>query len=53
MASLPKAKHQKTALKMAEEEGLKAAGASLAKMESNLWEGSIILSSFLQDLLVY
>lgn len=48
MASLLKAKHQETALKMAEEEGLKIASASLAEMESTIWEGSIILYSFLQ-----
>lgn len=43
MASLLKAKHQKTALKMAEEEGLEIASASLAKIESTVLEGSIIL----------
>lgn len=39
MASLLKAKHQKTALKMAEGEGLKIARASLAKMESTCFRG--------------
>lgn len=53
MASLLKAKHQKTALKMAEGEGQKIANASLAKMESTVLEGSRTLSSFLQGLLVY
>lgn len=43
MASLLKAKHQKTALKMAEEEGLEIASDSLAKIESTVLEGSIIL----------
>lgn len=53
MAPLLKAKHQKTALKMAEDEGLEIASSSLAKMESTVLEGSIILYRFLQGLPVY
>jgi len=42
MASLLKAKHQKTGLNMAEEAGLTIARALLASMESAIQEGSII-----------
>lgn len=48
MASLLKAKHQKTGLKMAEEEGWKIANALLASVEATIEEGSIISYLLLQ-----
>lgn len=50
MAPFLKAKHHKTALKMAEEETLEIASSSLAKMESTALEGTSILFWFLQGL---
>lgn len=53
MASLLKAKHQKTGSKMAEEEGWKTANALSASVEATIEEGSIILLFTFARLPVY